>query len=244
MEQLDRVEVQAGGKSDPTTQQSVQALNYSVRSSSERLEQLDLVEVQAVGSQSDPSQSVTTLKKSSSVPLAFGMTSQMPDEALTNPGDLAGENKGEHNNTATNTTTTTTNNNSSPISEESLTCKHTSGKNNARAAAKLDPQTDAIASQEGLSSSPNHHLIGSSRKGRGVGSDISGNTIAWGSGSGGGGVGGHVTLDGGASEVVVANLKASLRKEQEERARQEKRREVFEEQARAAYASLEAKSKR
>ena len=107
MEQLDRVEVQAGGKSDPTTQQSVQALNYSVRSSSERLEQLDLVEVQAVGSQSDPSQSVTTLKKSSSVPLAFGMTSQMPDEALTNPGDLAGENKGEHNNTATNTTTTT-----------------------------------------------------------------------------------------------------------------------------------------
>lgn len=248
LEQVDRAESQAGSRShsDPPTH-SVQTPTSSVRSSEHVAmeQQLDRVEVQAVGSQRGPAQSVTPLKNngsnSSSVPLASGMASHTPDEILTNPGDEAGVNKGEHKHT--------------PVPDELLPCKHASGNNDDRAAAtvkKLDPQTGATATpQGGLSSSPNQsHLIGTPRKGGFVGSDASSgsNRIAWGSCSGGGGgggdYGGDVTLDGGTSEAVIAKLKASLRKEQEERARQEKRREVFEEQARAAHVSLEATSKR
>lgn len=258
LEQVDRAESQAGSRSSDPPTHSVQTPTSSVRSSKHVVleQQLDRVQVQAVGSQRDPAQSVTPLKNngSSSVPLASGMASHKPNEVFTNnPGDEAGVNKGEYK---------SNDDISTPVLDELLPCKHASGNNDDRAAAaaaatvkKLDPRTGATTTPQGGLSSPNqNHLIGTSRKGGLVGSGTSsGNKkLAWGSCSGGGGggggdygdYGGDVTFDAGTSEAVIAKLNASLRKEQEERARQEKRREVFEEQAKAAYASLEATSKR
>ena len=203
--------------------------------------------VRTIDSQSDLTQSAATLKdSSSSVPLASGMTSHKPDEVPTNSEDQAvtGEHKSNNNNNCT------------PVSDELLPCTHAYGHDDHPAAAvkKLDSQTGETTFQAGLSSSSTHHLIGTSRKGGPFGSDCSGNNnIAWSSCSdgGGGGDGGDgdgggadVTFVGGASEAVIANLKASLRKEQDERARQEKKQEMLEGEARAAYASLEAKSRR
>lgn len=79
-------------------------------------------------------------------------------------------------------------------------------------------------------SSPNPHPLDTLRK-RGFGSE-------YGSRSGGPTAGGSSTAD------EIAKLRLSLKKAQEETDRERERREVCEKQARAAYASMEAESKR
>lgn len=90
----------------------------------------------------------------------------------------------------------------------------------------------------GVPLTPKRHPLDTLRK-RGFGNG-SGRSEGYG---GGGGVS-CGTGGGGVDEVVVAKLRTALRREQEERARERKGREVSEDQARLAYTTLEAESKR